>query len=220
MLHYDPAAYSALISSPVLLQLQLLMPWWRPAAWSHVFPPSRQLTALKYLTLHVTGAAGTLLQQVITSCPALQDLELLCMSAAALQLPALQPLQGLTRLAVSGCDNAVAKQLAACTQLQELTVANNVFSQPPVDAVPVPAALNHHGLLHLTALQRLRYLWASVVEDGQVAVPTFHLRLQVRSVLGSQLFPHIPQALHNQLTACAVLPSADCMCTHGAIARR
>lgn len=147
------------------------------------------------------------------------------MSAVALQLSALQPLQGLTRLAVSGCDNTVAKQLAPCTQLQELTVANDVSSQPPVDAVPAPATLNHRGLLHLTALQRLRYLWATVAEDGQLAVPKYHLELEVRNVLGSQAHvldtfcSHIPGTLRNQLTACAVLSRADCMCTHGAIAR-
>jgi hypothetical protein len=203
MLTYNPAACSAFTSSSVLQQLRLLMPWWQQAAWSHIFPPSRQLTALTHLTLDMTGAAGTLLQQVVTCCPALRSVELLAMSAVALQLPALRRLQGLTRLLLTSCDNAAAEQLAACTQLQELTVGIVVLSQPSVDAAPMPAALNHHGL---TALQRLRYLLASVAEDDQVDPPKFVLRLQVCGVLGQDTCVTC-LSVHTASTA----QSVDCM---------
>ena len=94
--------------------------------------------------------APELLQLVTSSCPALQHLHLCLQLHEPRELRALQQLTGLTHLGLACPSNAVAAELSSLSgiQLQTLTLDNYELC----------STLSHVGLVHLTALQALKFL--------------------------------------------------------------
>jgi len=147
------AAYASLTSSSLLQRLELCALDLRPVdhmpAWRQVFGAKNQLSQLTHLQIHsvIPGVADSDLQQVVSCCTALQELNLDTDNIRTLQLPQLgllQQLPGLTQLHATPVDDAaVASTLVLLTGLRELHISGGMTDV---------------ALQELTALQRLTTL--------------------------------------------------------------
>lgn len=170
----DKALAALSASNNTLGRLELpAICWSGAAAWAHVLPPTVPMQQLTFLAIGQPFTNRMLVdrkpcqlppqlpQLIADSCPALQSLLLL--GPGRLQLAPLCGLPRLRELSLAPFGNDGAAQLAGLKRLKQLMILGELDD-----------ALDHRGLLHLTALQQLTSLTISVMNLGPInqAAPT------------------------------------------------
>jgi hypothetical protein len=146
------SAYVALTANSNLQALQLSSAWLPAGAWDAMFPAHglqapAQLTSLR-LAYCEEQIGGKALEGLVRCCPRLERFHLSGRAQLGSSLRQLRQLSVLTELGLSHVTGDVAEVVAQLPGLSSL-----VFMQP--------SYVSDHGVMQLTQLTRLTYLWVS-----------------------------------------------------------
>ena len=180
------AAYAALTASSKLQHLGLRKCVLPAGVWHHMLRAGRQLQHITSLDIsHVQQAPpdedapapeGTVL---VSCCPGLQELHMQGLQDSAQQLPALQGLSGLTKLAMNADESTAADGLCQLTGLKDLFVWDCNIGQGL-----------HMQLTGLKELTRLYYRGLVTNDDRQFG------KLKLIQKVGHLLDVCLPRGLH------------------------